>query len=60
MVVAVSTMWTVRILLSLAICYLMGMGPLGVWFGMSADFFARSAFYIPRWLSNIWETKRVI
>jgi Na+-driven multidrug efflux pump len=38
----------------------LGFGALGVWIGMSADFFARSACYSWRYLHGRWQTKKII
>jgi putative MATE family efflux protein len=60
MVVASVTMWTVRIISSFIFSYMLGFGALGVWMGMSADFCARGACYLWRYLHGRWQTKKVI
>jgi Na+-driven multidrug efflux pump len=60
MIVAACTMWFVRICLALLLCYPLHFGPLGVWIAMITDFFARAAFYVPRWHGTKWQTKAVI
>jgi putative MATE family efflux protein len=60
MVIAAVSMWTVRVCSSYFFTFVLGLGPLGVWLAMGADFFVRGAFYCGRWLSGKWQEKRVI
>jgi len=66
MMVAGISMWTVRVtaayLLSFGIPPLGigGMGPLGVWFAMAADFLVRGICYVHRWKSGRWQKMKVI
>jgi putative MATE family efflux protein len=60
MVVAILSMWFVRVAFSYVLVYPLGLGPVGVWFGMGADFMCRSAFYSARWFSGTWQRKSVI
>jgi putative MATE family efflux protein len=60
MIVAGITMWTVRICAAFLLCYTFGMGPIGVWYGMAGDFFARGICYVLRWRGGKWKEQRVI
>jgi Na+-driven multidrug efflux pump len=60
MIVAVISMWTVRVCASYLFAFVLGLGPLGVWLAMGADFFVRGTSYCLRWLSGKWQEKRVI
>ena len=60
MTIAVISMWTVRVSAAYLLTFVLGMGPLGVWFAMGADFFVRSALYSVRWIGGKWQEKRVI
>jgi putative MATE family efflux protein len=58
--VATISMWTLRVSMSYIFTFALGLGPLGVWLGMGADFIGRGSFYLGRWLRGRWQTKRVI
>jgi putative MATE family efflux protein len=58
--VATISMWIVRVSLAYVLAYPLGIGPLGVWLAMGADFISRGSFYTVRWLRGKWMTKRVI
>jgi len=60
MTVAVASMWAVRVLAAYLFVFALGLGPVGVWLAMGADFFVRSVFYLARWLRGRWQGKRVI
>jgi putative MATE family efflux protein len=60
MIAASISMWTVRVCASYLFTFTLGLGPLGVWLAMGADFFTRGAFYLLRWLGGKWQEKRVI
>jgi putative MATE family efflux protein len=60
MVVATITMWTIRVGGSYFLTYTLGLGSIGVWLAMGADFLARSIFYVIRWVNGKWQTKTVI
>jgi putative MATE family efflux protein len=60
MIVAVCTMWFVRVCSAYPLSYTFGFGPVGVYLAMGADFFFRGLFYAKRWLSNKWIEKKVI
>jgi Na+-driven multidrug efflux pump len=38
----------------------LGIGPLGVWIAMGADFMVRGGLYLGRWISGRWKEKKVI
>ena len=60
MIVAVVSMWTVRVSASYLLAYTLGFGPVSVWYAMAGDFVARSVCYTRRWMKGGWENKRVI
>jgi len=60
MVVAVSTMWLVRVCSAFLMAFVLGFGPVAVYLAMGADFLFRGIFFLKRWLSNKWIEKRVI
>jgi len=60
MIVAVSTMWFVRVCLAFVLAYPLGLGPAAVYIAMGADFLFRGIFFTKRWLSNKWIEKKVI
>jgi putative MATE family efflux protein len=60
MLVAVISMWTVRVSLSYLLTFVLGLGPIGVWIAMGGDFVARSSCYTIRWVRGRWQSKKVI
>ncbi|MCL2558812.1 MAG: MATE family efflux transporter, partial [Treponema sp.] len=60
MLVAVISMWTVRVIAAYFFVFTLGLGPIGVWIAMGADFVVRSVSYLLRWFSGKWQKKRVI
>jgi putative MATE family efflux protein len=60
MVVASISMWSVRVCSSYFFAFTLGLGPLGVWLAMGADFVVRGTFYCQRWIRGKWQEKRVI
>jgi putative MATE family efflux protein len=60
MIVATVSMWIVRVSAAYLLCYPLGIGPLGVWLAMGADFISRGSFYLVRWIRGRWQTKTVI
>lgn len=54
MIATTLTMWFGRVLLSIYFMRVLHMGPLGVWVGMSIDWFLRAGVYIPRYFSGKW------
>jgi putative MATE family efflux protein len=60
MIVATVSMWTVRVSAAYLLVYPLGIGPLGVWLAMGADFAVRGTCYLTRWLRGKWQTKQVI
>jgi putative MATE family efflux protein len=60
MIVATVSMWTVRVSAAYLLCFTFGIGPLGVWIAMGADFIGRGSFYLHRWVTGKWQEKRVI
>jgi putative MATE family efflux protein len=60
MIVATVSMWTVRVSAAYLLAYPLGVGPLGVWLAMGADFISRGSFYLYRWVKGKWQDKKVI
>jgi putative MATE family efflux protein len=60
MIAATISMWTVRVIAAYLFTFVLGIGPLGVWLAMGADFVVRGTFYCSRWLGGKWQGKRVI
>jgi putative MATE family efflux protein len=60
MITAVISMWTVRVSFSYILTFVFGLGPVGVWIAMGADFIARGSSYTIRWLRGRWQEKKVI
>ena len=60
MIVAISTMWLVRVCSSFLMAFVLGIGPSAVYIAMGADFLFRGIFYTKRWFSNKWIEKKVI
>jgi len=60
MIAATISMWTVRVIAAYLFTFTLGIGPLGVWLAMGADFLVRGAFYCSRWLGGKWQEKNVI
>ena len=60
MAVAVASMWLVRVSAAYLFTFVLGLGPLGVWLAMGADFLVRGIFYFRRWAGGKWQDKRVI
>jgi putative MATE family efflux protein len=58
--VAVASMWIVRVVFAYLLAYTFGMGPIGVWVAMVADWCVRGLFYAVRWKRGRWQTKSVI
>jgi putative MATE family efflux protein len=60
MIAASVSMWTVRVSAAYLLAYAFGVGPLGVWIAMGADFVSRGLCYLTRWRGGKWQTKQVI
>lgn len=60
MLVASISMWTVRVSAAYLLSFGLGIGPLGVWIAMGADFMVRGGLYLGRWISGRWKEKKVI
>jgi len=60
MIVAVASMWVVRVSAAYFFVFALGMGPRGVLIAMGADFAARGISYFLRWMGGKWQEKRVI
>jgi putative MATE family efflux protein len=60
MVVAITTMWTVRVTGAYFCAYTLGLGAPGVWYAMVADWCIRAVFYIRRWSKGRWQNNQVL
>jgi len=60
MIAATISMWTVRVSAAYLFTFVLGIGPLGVWLAMGADFVLRGILYGTRWARGAWQGKRVI
>lgn len=60
MITATCTMWLCRVALAVFAMRFMGVGPMGVWIGMFADWGIRSVIFSIRFLSGKWLKKDVI
>lgn len=54
------TMWTCRVIITVALIRLAHMGPVAVWIGMFSDWTARSVAYVWRFQSMRWARHQVI
>lgn len=59
MAVAIISMWTCRIALSYFIGRTLGLGVFGVWVAMTIDWVVRTIFYVQRYISGKWATKKI-
>jgi Na+-driven multidrug efflux pump len=60
MIAASVSMWTIRVSAAYFLTFVLGMGPLGVWLAMGADFIGRGSAYYLRWVRGKWMEQRVI
>lgn len=60
MIVAVVSMWAFRVLLGYILAVPLGFGVLGVWYGMIADWIARTIAYVWRYLSGKWTAHKAL
>ena len=58
--VSIVSMWSFRVLLSWLFAETLNMGLPGVYWGMYADWYCRSALYAIRFKSEKWKAKRVV
>jgi putative MATE family efflux protein len=60
MIAATISMWAVRVSMAYLFAFALGLGPIGVWLAMAADFILRGIFYFTRWKGGKWQDKKVI
>ncbi|MCR5731829.1 MAG: MATE family efflux transporter, partial [Sphaerochaetaceae bacterium] len=60
MVVAISSMWTFRVILAHILGKYLGYGLYGVYWAMCVDWYFRITMYTLRWKSGRWKTKSII
>lgn len=59
MLVATATMWLCRVLATILLVRLFGMGPLAVWLGMFCDWLVRSVIFSVRFRGDKWIHRRM-
>lgn len=57
MMVSVASMWAVRVGLGYLLAVPAGLGLMGVWIAMGADWICRALFYVPRLRSGAWVSR---
>ena len=60
MIVSIASMWIFRVMLSVILGVYLGMGFLGVCWGMFVDWYCRGIFFVTRVLQRKWKTKTVV
>lgn len=60
MLVSVASMWVFRVMLSIVLGKMLGIGFIGVCWGMFIDWYCRAIFFVIRFLKGKWKTKRVV
>jgi len=60
MIASSISMWTIRVSAAYLFTFTLGLGPLGVWLAMGADFVVRGTAFALRWRSGKWREKQVI
>jgi len=60
MLVSISTMWIFRVGFGYILAVVWGYGVVGVWVAMFVDWIFRALFFIGRFMSNKWMTKKII
>jgi len=60
MIVSASTMWIIRFGLSYLFVSFLGLSVAGIWYCMVIDWAVRDVFFLLRYRTGIWRTKRVI
>ena len=60
MIVSIASMWIFRVMLSVILGVYLGMGFLGVCWGMFVDWYCRGIFFVTRLLKGKWKTKTVV
>ena len=60
MFVSVASMWVFRVMLSIVLGKMLGIGFIGVCWGMFIDWYCRAIFFVIRFLKGKWKTKRVV
>ncbi len=60
MYVSIASMWLFRVLLSRVLGVNLGMGFIGVCWGMFIDWYCRGIFYTVRFIKGKWKTKTVV
>ncbi len=60
MLVSVFSMWIFRVVLSIILGVYLGMGLIGVYWGMFVDWYFRGICFVYRFVRGKWKTKRVI
>ena len=56
---SMASMWIMRVGLGILMGTVWGIGLLGIWIAMLADWAVRIALFVPRFLGHRWETKGI-
>lgn len=60
MLVAISSMWTMRVGMGYVLCRVLGYGVIGVWWGMFLDWIVRVILYSWRLASGRWTRQKIV
>jgi Na+-driven multidrug efflux pump len=60
MIVAICTMWVIRVCSAFILAFPLGIGPAAVYIAMGADFLFRGIFFTIRYARGRWKEKKVI
>lgn len=60
MLVAVTSMWALRVGLGYFLSVTMGLGVVGIWYGMMSDWIFRLVLYVGRFCSSKWEHHKIL
>lgn len=60
MILSTVSMWAFRVAIAILLIRVFGVGPMGVWLGMFADWTVRGIFFTLRFFSGKWAHNRVI
>ena len=60
MVVAIISMWIIRVFGAYVFSMKWGAGPIGIWYAWTLDWVLRSVCFIHRWRSGKWQENRIL
>lgn len=58
--IAIFSMWLFRVGCAILFCFVLKLGPMGVWYAMLPDWIFRAIAYSARWARGKWQKKTVI